>query len=127
MATNNFVSQVCKLVKILVATGHKSDAEKIRDKAVLVLDDPRLRSAVNDAEKKIGGENGIKQERDHAQTGEQYLRQQLELANAGNYCAKFQLWQGFSQGEVTVFDLHGQRIGKNEVTKDPAEADKWLS
>ena len=53
LATNNFVGQVCKLVEILVATGHKADAEKIRDEAVTVLDDPRLQSAVSDAEQKI--------------------------------------------------------------------------
>jgi hypothetical protein len=55
-----------------------------------------------------------------------FLQQQLKQAQAGNYWAKFQLWQAFSQGEVPVFDSHGQRIGKQEVTKDPAEADKWL-
>jgi hypothetical protein len=54
MATNNFVGEVCKLVEILVATGHKTDAEKIRDQAAAVLDDPRLQSAVSDAEQKIG-------------------------------------------------------------------------
>jgi hypothetical protein len=54
MATNNFVGQVCKLVEILVATGHKADAEKIRDQAVAVLDDARLKSAVSDVERKIG-------------------------------------------------------------------------
>ncbi len=59
--------------------------------------------------------------------GPSFLAEQIQLANAGNYWAKFQLWQGFSQGEVPVFDLHGNRIGKNEVTKDPAAADKWLS
>jgi serine/threonine protein kinase/type II secretory pathway pseudopilin PulG len=52
MATNNFVGQVRKLVKIMVATGHKADAEKIRDEAVSVLDDTRLRSAVSDAAEK---------------------------------------------------------------------------
>ncbi len=65
--------------------------------------------------------------RDQAQTGEKYLQQQLKLANAGNYWAKFQLWQAFSQGEVPVFDLHGNRTGKHEVTKDLAKADKWLA
>ncbi len=59
--------------------------------------------------------------------GQSFLAEQIQLANAGNYWAKFQLWQGFSQGEVPVFDSHGHRIGKNEVTKDPAAADKWLS
>lgn len=53
MATNNFVGSVCKLVEILVATGHKPDAEKIQDEALTVLDDPKLKSAVNDAEEKI--------------------------------------------------------------------------
>jgi serine/threonine protein kinase len=52
MATNNFVGQVCKLVEILVATGHQTDAEKIRDQAVAILDDARLKSAVSDAKQK---------------------------------------------------------------------------
>jgi len=53
LATNNFVGQVCRLVEILVATDHKADAEKIRDEAVGVLDDAKLRSVVNDAEQRI--------------------------------------------------------------------------
>ena len=53
LATNDFVGQVCKLVEILVATDHQSDAEKIRDEAVAALDDPLLESAVSDAEQKI--------------------------------------------------------------------------
>jgi tetratricopeptide (TPR) repeat protein/predicted Ser/Thr protein kinase len=53
LATNNFAGQVCKLVEILVATGHQADAEKIRDQAVTVLDDARLKSSVNDAAEKI--------------------------------------------------------------------------
>jgi hypothetical protein len=48
-----FVWKIRALIETLVATGHRTDAEKIRDKAVLVLDDPRLRSAVSDAEQKI--------------------------------------------------------------------------
>ncbi len=52
MATNNFVSQICKLVEILVATGHQADAEKIQAQALTLLDDARLRTAVDDAEKK---------------------------------------------------------------------------
>jgi serine/threonine protein kinase len=113
-AEDRFIGSVRQLVEILMVTGHKSVAEKIRDEAVAVLDDARLQSAVSDAEKKIGGENGIKQERDQAQTGEQYLQQQLELANAGNYWAKFDLWAAFSNGT-------------HEVAKNPAEADKWLA
>jgi hypothetical protein len=52
-AENNFVGQTRPLIEILVATGHKADAEKIRDEAVAILDDPRLKSAVSDAEEKI--------------------------------------------------------------------------
>jgi hypothetical protein len=48
-----------------------------------------------------------------AQTGEQYLQQQIDLAKAGNYWAKYNLWDAYSRGK------HG-------VTKNPAEADKWL-
>jgi serine/threonine protein kinase len=51
-ADNNFVGQVRQLVEILVGTGHQADAEKIRGEAVTVLDDPRLKSAVSDAEQK---------------------------------------------------------------------------
>jgi hypothetical protein len=53
-ADNNFVSEVRQLIEILVATGHKTEAEKIRDQAVAILDDLRLKSAVSDAEQKIG-------------------------------------------------------------------------
>lgn len=51
--TNSFVNRVCVFVDVLVAAGHKADAEKIRDLAVAMLDDPRLHSAVTDAEQKI--------------------------------------------------------------------------
>ena len=50
----------------------------------------------------------------HPLTGEQYVQQQLKLANAGNYWSKFNLWEAFSQGT-------------HEVTTNSAEADKWLS
>jgi hypothetical protein len=53
LATNNFVGQIHKLVEILVATSHQDQAAKIRDQAILVLDDPRLKSAVSDAETKL--------------------------------------------------------------------------
>jgi hypothetical protein len=50
---DRFVGETRRLIEILVATGHKADAEKIRHQAVAVLDDPRLKSAVSDAEEKI--------------------------------------------------------------------------
>jgi hypothetical protein len=48
-----------------------------------------------------------------AQSGEQYLQQQLNLAKAGNYWAKYNLWDAYSRGK------HG-------VAKNAAEANKWL-
>ncbi len=53
MATNGFVGSTCQLIEILVATGHVDVAENIRDQAVKILDDARLRSAVEDAQKKV--------------------------------------------------------------------------
>ena len=53
-AEDRFVGQTRQLIEILVATDHKTDAESIRDQAVAVLDDPRLKSAVDDAEQKVG-------------------------------------------------------------------------
>jgi len=53
MATINFVGQVRKLVEILVATGDQPTAEKIRDEALTVMDDGRLKSALEDAEHKL--------------------------------------------------------------------------
>jgi len=52
-AENGFVSGTRQLIEILVATGHKADADKIRDQAVEVLNDERLKSAVADAEAKV--------------------------------------------------------------------------
>jgi len=50
---NGFVDGTRQLIEILVGAGLKAEAEKIRDQAVLVLDDPRLQSAVSDAKQKI--------------------------------------------------------------------------
>jgi hypothetical protein len=52
-AENSFIGQTRRLIEILVGSGHKAEAERIRDQAVAVMDDPRLRSAVSDAEEKI--------------------------------------------------------------------------
>jgi len=48
------------------------------------------------------------------QTGEKYLQQQLEAAKAGNYWAKYNLWESYSRGK------HG-------VAKNPEEAKQWLA
>ena len=56
-ANDRFVNQTRQLIEILVATDHQADAEKIRDQAAATLDDPRLKSAVDDAKHKVG--NGV--------------------------------------------------------------------
>ncbi len=55
LATNGFVREVCQLVEVLVGTGHRAEAEKIRNQAETVMEDARLKSAVSDAEKKNKG------------------------------------------------------------------------
>jgi hypothetical protein len=52
-ADNNFVGQTRQLIEILVGAGRKADAEKIRDQALAVVDDDRLKAAVTDAEAKV--------------------------------------------------------------------------
>lgn len=53
VAKTLFVGEVCRLIEILVGTGHQDEAEFIRGKAVALLDDPRLQSAVTQAEEHI--------------------------------------------------------------------------
>jgi serine/threonine protein kinase/tetratricopeptide (TPR) repeat protein len=53
MADNNFVGQTRQLIEILVGANRKPEAEKIRDEALTILDDDRLKSAVSDAEQQI--------------------------------------------------------------------------
>nr|MBP9901093.1 hypothetical protein [Verrucomicrobiota bacterium] len=48
-----FASQIRRLIEILVGAGRNTEAEKIRDQAVAVLNVPELQSAVTDAEEKI--------------------------------------------------------------------------
>jgi predicted Ser/Thr protein kinase len=51
IADRRFVDQTCQLILILVKTGHTKEAEHIRDEALALVADPRLKSAVSDAEK----------------------------------------------------------------------------
>ena len=60
-ADNHFVDQTRELIEILVGAGRKAEAEKIRDEALTVLDDARLKSAVSDAEEKIHKHNSSAQ------------------------------------------------------------------
>ena len=53
LANDGFVGKTRELIEIFVATGHMSDAENIRDQAIKILDDPRLQSAIADAQKTI--------------------------------------------------------------------------
>jgi hypothetical protein len=52
-ADNNFIEQTRQLIEILVGAGQKVEAEKICDQAVTVIDDQRLKTAVDDAEAKL--------------------------------------------------------------------------
>jgi tetratricopeptide (TPR) repeat protein len=47
-ADGQFVDETCQLILILVKTDHKTEAEHIRDEALGLVDDPRLKSAVSD-------------------------------------------------------------------------------
>lgn len=49
-----FMEKTCQLIEILVATDRKAAAEKVREQAVILNDDPRLKSAVQDAANKLG-------------------------------------------------------------------------
>lgn len=52
-ASNRFVASTCQLIEILVGAGRKAEAETIRDEALALLDDARLKSAVSDTEERI--------------------------------------------------------------------------
>jgi tRNA A-37 threonylcarbamoyl transferase component Bud32 len=50
---DRFVGGTGQLIEILIGLGRKAEAEKIRDQAVAVFDDARLKSAVADAEARV--------------------------------------------------------------------------
>jgi hypothetical protein len=56
-ANDTFVKDTRTLVEILVGCGRAAEAEKIQAEAVAVFNDPRLQSAVTDAEQKTGGKS----------------------------------------------------------------------
>jgi hypothetical protein len=100
MATNNFVGQVCKLVEILVATGHRPDAEKIRDEAVAVLDDARLKAAVSDAEEKIQ-KHAAADSQPQTQDAVSAAQKWLALIDGGNYSETWKQASAIFRGAVT--------------------------
>src|ERR1700743_966474 len=51
--TNRLVGAAGMLVEVLIATGHTNEAVKIRDQALTVLDDPRLKSVIEDAQQRV--------------------------------------------------------------------------
>jgi hypothetical protein len=53
VADDIFVNKTFQLIEILIANNHRADAQKIRDQALALLDDPRLKSAVSDVEQRI--------------------------------------------------------------------------
>jgi tRNA A-37 threonylcarbamoyl transferase component Bud32 len=53
LADNRFVEGTRRLIEILVGSGYKAEAEKMREQAIALLDDPRLKSAVEDAEERV--------------------------------------------------------------------------
>lgn len=57
-SSDRFVGKTRQLIEILVGAGHPDEAEKIRDLAVAVLDDARLKSAIRDAEVKVQKNSG---------------------------------------------------------------------
>lgn len=59
IAKSNFVCQVCCLVEILVGTGHETEAEYLREKAMAVLSDARIQSVVIHAEKHLKNPKAI--------------------------------------------------------------------
>jgi hypothetical protein len=61
-AQDSFVGQTLQLIEVLVATGHRDAAEKIRGQATAVVDDARFKTAVNDAETRIHKQTSVESE-----------------------------------------------------------------
>jgi predicted Ser/Thr protein kinase len=99
-ANNRFVGQTCRLIEILVGTGQKTAAEKIRDQAVAVLDDPRLKSAVSDAEEKIQ-KRAAADSKSQTQDAVSAAKEWLTVVDAGNYSGSWKGAAPFFQGAVT--------------------------
>jgi len=55
LADKTFVAHTRQLIEILIGVGDRTDAEKTQREAILLLEDPALKSAVADAERKIHG------------------------------------------------------------------------
>ncbi len=72
---------------------------------------PAFTSLLNSNQQAV---HGAEVNANQPQPGEKYLQHQLKLAQAGNYWAKFNLWEGYAQG-------------KHDLATNSAEAAKWLS
>jgi tRNA A-37 threonylcarbamoyl transferase component Bud32/type II secretory pathway pseudopilin PulG len=60
-AEGRFVVQVRQLIEILVGTGDKVEADDIQKQALVVLNDPRLASAVSDAKVKVSEHDNVEE------------------------------------------------------------------
>jgi hypothetical protein len=54
VSEDRFLAKTCQLIEILVANGRLADAENIRGQAAALCQDSRMKSAVNEAGKRIG-------------------------------------------------------------------------
>ena len=100
LSDDRFVGEVRQLIEILIGTGHQADAEKIRDEAVAVLDDARLKSAVGDAEEKIqkcAAPDSQPQTQDAVSAAQKWLA----LIDRGNYSESWKQASAVVQGAAT--------------------------
>ena len=100
LSDDRFVGEVRQLIEILIGTGHQADAEKIRDQAVAILDDPRLKSAVSDAEDKIqkyAAPDSQPQTQDAVSAAQKWLA----LIDRGNYSETWNEASAIFRGAVT--------------------------
>ena len=97
-ASQNFIDQTRQLIEILVGAGQNAEAEKIRDQALVILDDPKLESAVSDAKEKILKRVVPESDSQPAVSGAQKW---LALIDAGNYSESWNEASAIFQGAVT--------------------------
>jgi len=86
----------------------QAETEKLKESL-----EPKDRDFLNSI-KSPGGATSATEQRGEAQSGEQYLKTQIEQAKAGNFWAKFKVWEALSKG------AHG-------VAQDSGAAEKWLA
>jgi hypothetical protein len=63
VSENNFVNQVCQLIEILVGTHRDAEAQSLRDQAIEILDDPKIKTSLSDATARVSKKQNLKVER----------------------------------------------------------------